>query len=137
MHLSRVHQFLLDFTEWARDQSNIQGVALVGSYARNAATENSDVDLVIIATGPDAYLKDPAWAGRFGSIKRQQVEDYGKVTSLRVWYEDGLEVEYGLTDPTWTVQPIDEGTGEVISGGMRVLYERGDILSRHQSDPQG
>ena len=50
-----------------------------------------------------------------GKVERQQVEDYGKATSLRVWYEDWLEVEYGLTDETWAALPLDEGTQAVIS----------------------
>ena len=54
-----------------------------------------------------------------------------------VWYGDALEVEYGLTYERWAALPIDEGTSEVISGGMKVLFERGDMLSRHQSKPQG
>ncbi len=137
VRLSRVQQFLRDFTEWAQDRSDIQGVALVGSHARNAATEGSDVDLVIIVSDPSAYLQHSAWAQRFGTVERQQLEDYGKVTSLRVWYADGLEVEYGLTDETWATLPLDEGTKQVISRGMRVLCERGDILSRHQPNPHG
>ena len=37
--MGRVEQFLHDFREWASAQSDIQAVALVGSHARNAATE--------------------------------------------------------------------------------------------------
>ena len=133
----RVEQFLHDFSDWASGQSDIETVALVGSHARNEATDDSDVDLVIVATQPDVYLQNTAWAQRFGTIKRQQVENYGKVTSLRVWYADGLEIEYGLTDETWATLPLDEGTQAVISRGMRVLCERGDILSRHQPSPHG
>ena len=132
--LGRVEQFLHDLHDWASGQSDIKAVALVGSHARKGATEDSDVDLVIVATQPDVYLRNTAWAQRFGTIKRQQVEDYGKVTSVRVWYDEGLEVEYGLTDETWAALPLDEGSREVISGGMRVLCERGDTLSRHSTD---
>jgi len=71
------------------------------------------------------------WVRRFGTVARQQVEDYGLLASLRVWYRDGLEIEYGLTDERWAALPLDEGTRQVIAGGMRVLFERGDMLSRH------
>ena len=128
---------MLDFAEWAQGRADIQAVALVGSHARNAATEVSDVDLVVVLTGPDVYLQNTAWVERFGTVERQQFEDYGKVTSLRVWYDDGLEVEYGLTDPTWAALPLDEGTREVFSNGMRVLFERGDMLSRHRPNLHG
>ena len=53
------------------------------------------------------------------------------MTSIRVWYSDGLEVEYGITDERWTAVPLDEGSRQVIADGMQVLFERGTVLSRH------
>jgi len=41
----KINQFLDDVTAWASNQPDIQALALVGSYARNAANETSDVDL--------------------------------------------------------------------------------------------
>ena len=38
---------------------------------------------------------------------------------------------YGMTAPDWAATPLDAGTQEVIRGGMIVLFERGDLLSRH------
>ena len=54
------------------------------------------------------------------------------MTSLRVWYRDGLEVEFGLTDESWAASPLDAGTRSVILDGIVVLFERGDLLSRHE-----
>jgi predicted nucleotidyltransferase len=123
-------QFLTKFSQWAASQADILAVALLGSHARNEATDTSDVDLVIIASKPAAYLQDTRWTQYFGAIDRQQFESYGKVTSLRVWYSSGQEVEYGFTDETWSTVPLDEGTKKVISDGMKILSERGSILSR-------
>jgi predicted nucleotidyltransferase len=131
MTIERVAPFLNDVTRWARAQADIQALALVGSYARDAATESSDVDLVIIALDPKRYLEKADWVRRFGTVAKQQVEDYGLLISLRIWYRDGLEIEYGLTDERWAAVPLDGGTRRVITDGMRVLFERGDILSRH------
>ncbi|HUV88802.1 MAG TPA: nucleotidyltransferase domain-containing protein [Anaerolineae bacterium] len=137
MSVDSVNRFLDEFAAWAAAQPDIVAVALVGSYARNAATETSDIDLVIIASQPETYLQDVAWTRRFGQVRRQQVEDYGKVTSIRVWYADGHEVEYGITDEGWAALPLDEGAHRVISDGMRVLFERTPILSRHQRGVSG
>ena len=131
MSKDRAERFLREFSHWASGQSDIQAVALVGSYARGTATEASDVDLVVVANQPGLYLQDRSWARAFGKILRQQVENYGKLISLRIQYEDQLEVEYGLTDQSWAAIPLDEGTREVISGGMNVLFERSPLLSRH------
>lgn len=103
--------------------------AVVGSHARGAANSQSDVDLVILTTRPQLYLDDTAWVGQFGSVARQQTEQYGRLTSLRVWYVDGPEVEFGLTTPDWAALPLDEGTRRVIQDGMRVLWERTPLLS--------
>jgi uncharacterized protein len=129
MNKIRVEQFLNEFSYWATHQGNIEAVALVGSYARGTATETSDVDLVVVASQRDLYLQERSWTQAFGKVVSQQVEDYGKLISLRVRYADGFEVEYGLTDASWAAVPLDEGTREVISRGMKVLFERGPLLS--------
>jgi predicted nucleotidyltransferase len=131
MERERVARFLNELAAWAAAQADIQAVALVGSYARNAATATSDVDLVLIVQHPDRYVQDPAWVQQFGAIQKQQVEDYGLLTSLRVWYTDGREVEYGITDEQWAAWPLDAGTQRVLADGVRILFEREPILSRH------
>lgn len=137
MTADQVAPFLNDVTRWVAAQAGILALALVGSYARGTATESSDVDLVLIAHDPKRYLEKADWVRRFGTVEKQQVEDYGLLTSLRIWYRDGLEVEYGLTDERWAGVPLDEGTRRVIADGVRVLFERGDILSRHLPVEQG
>jgi len=131
MTKARVERFLVQFGRWASEQSRIQGVALVGSHARGTATERSDVDLVVLADQPGLYLRDRAWTQAFGAVIHEQVENYGNVTSLRVHYEDQLEVEFGLTDETWAAVPLDPDTRGVLSGGMKVLFERWPLLTRH------
>jgi predicted nucleotidyltransferase len=133
----KVAQFLEDVTAWASTQAELQALALVGSHARNAARETSDIDLVLITTDPKRYLENTDWVQRFGAVEKQQVEDYGLLTSLRVWYLNGPEIEYGLTDERWAALPLDEGTRQVMAGGMRVLFERGAILSCHLTTRSG
>ena len=131
MKKEKVSQFLKYISQWASIQSDIQALVLVGSHASGTATETSDVDLVIITDDPDQYLNNLLWIERFGTVRKQQVEKYGLVTSIRVWYDDGLEVEYGITDEGWAAVPLNKGTQQVIANGMRILFERGAILSRH------
>ena len=131
MDIIRVEKFLNQFTAWASAQPDILAVALVGSYARGTAKETSDVDLVVLARLPDTYLHTTDWTHQFGQVLRNDTEDYGRLISLRVWYADGLEVEYGLTDESWAGVPLDEGSRQVIADGMRVLFERGPLFSRH------
>ena len=79
----------------------------------------------------NSNLQDRSWIHTFGRVVSQDTEHYGNLVSLRVHYEGGLEVEFGLTDPNWAAVPLDPGPSEVISAGMKVLFERGPILSRH------
>lgn len=127
--LAHIREFIDAITAWSAAQSDILAVALVGSYARNLASEASDIDLVLLVKDPSLYLADTAWASRFGSIASQSIEDWGMVTSLRVFYAPEPEVEYGFTTAAWAAQPLDDGTRRVIQDGMLVLYERVPLLS--------
>ena len=101
-------QFITEFTEWAKEQDEILGVLLVGSYARNSARPDSDIDLVIITNKPEIYLNDDRWIKNFGVVKQIREEDYKMVQARRVFYKNGLEVEYGITTKEWVkVDPID------------------------------
>jgi len=116
--------FLDQVIEWAQDQPGLMALALVGSQERGTARPDSDVDLVLLARDPRVFLEDTGWVGAFGQPTRQQTDDYGKLTSLRVWYAGGLEVEFGLTTLDWGSDPPDEGDARVIRDGIKVLYDR-------------
>ncbi len=124
-----IERFLSAVVKWASAQPDIVAVALVGSYARGTAKPASDVDLVILTSCPQRYVQATDWAATFGSIAEQAIEDWGKVTSLRVWYEGGEEVEFGITTPEWVAHPMDAGTWKVIADGMRILFDRQAYLA--------
>ena len=92
-----IREFLNPFVDWASAQGDVQAVALVGSYARGEAKDNSDIDLVLLTDEPQKYLEELKWLEGFGSVEKHQTEDYGKLISIRVWYQNGVEVEYGIT----------------------------------------
>lgn len=131
--LIQVIDFIEDFMRWSRRRRDIRAVALVGSYARMQANPASDVDLVIVTTDPQKYLTETKWLRVFGIVITQKVEDYGKLTSIRVWYESGLEIEYGFTTREWVKTPLDKGTKRVIQDGMRVLFEKETLLSPYET----
>ena len=127
---NEVQILLKEVRKWAESRPEILGVALVGSYARNEARADSDVDFVLLASIPQEFIKNPEWVKNFGVVKSCSVEDWGLVTSLRVFYEDGPEVEYGLTSSKWASEPVDEGTSQVISDGMQILLDKAGLLDR-------
>ena len=129
--IDKSDQFIAKFIDWVSTQSHIEAVALVGSYANGTASEESDIDLILLVQDPDKLIDDIKWVNQFGVVSNNQIEHYGKVTSIRVWYSNGPEVEFGITYPTWASSPLDSGTQQVINNGMKVLFERKPILSKH------
>jgi predicted nucleotidyltransferase len=125
-----VSDFLHRVTDWAASQPAISGVALVGSYARSDATADSDIDLVLLCTEPGGFLIDTSWLHLFGAVERYQAEDWGLVQSLRVYYRESFEVEFGITSRMWAALPIDPGTQQVVAHGIRLLMDREGLLGR-------
>ena len=46
------------------------------------------------------------------------------VTSLQVYYTEGLEVEFGMTSLAWAALLVDPGTQDVVSHGAIPLRRR-------------
>lgn len=113
---------------WARGQVEIQGILLVGSHARGQAGSSSDVDLVMITDQAQTLIDDRSWLEIFGDVEHQRVEDWGALRSLRVRFQGGPEVEFGLTAAEWAFAPLDLGTLAVIQDGFRVLLEKGGVF---------
>ena len=109
-------------TSWAEERGDVVGVALVGSYARGTARPDSDVDLIILSEA-SADLCDGIWPARFGEIVSSSIEDYGEAKSRRIFYQNGLEVEFGIATPAWASVPLDAGTRKVLTDGVKVLYD--------------
>lgn len=107
----------------------VRGIAVVGSHAREEARPDSDVDLVILVEDVASMLAG-SWVGEFGVLVSSEIEDYGALTSLRVVYAGGMEVEFGFARPSWAEVPLDEGTRSVLADGVRVLYDP-DALFAH------
>jgi len=126
---ARVDAFLFEFKRWAATEQGIHGVALIGSRAGETATGNSDVDLIVVVSPPNIYLQHTQWTRLFGTVLRDHQESYGKCASLRVWYDEGFEVEYGFVDESWAMLPADEDTRKIVSDGMKVMFERKPLLS--------
>lgn len=116
------HDIIEALPIWAVHNEDIAGVFLVGSYARGDASAESDIDFVLLTNTPEKYLCDDAWVKNFGDPKSLSREDWGKVQSLRVYYTEGLEVEYGITTPDWAIHPVPESTRKVLEGGFKLLF---------------
>ncbi len=116
---------------WAARRPEVVAVALVGSHAEGTERPDFDVDLVVLTRDPHRQLGDRDWLDEFGVARSIAVERWGMVTSLRVGYEEGTEVEIGIALPGWAwTDPVDEGTAAVVRAGIRPLYDPDEVLER-------
>lgn len=121
--------FLDALKTWAAERPDILAVAVVGSHARGMARPDSDIDIIAIVDDPAQYLNESAWLERLGDIRSISDGDWGLVQSRRVQYADGTEAEFGITVRSWAgTDPVDPGTKDVVSDGMRILYDRETLL---------
>jgi predicted nucleotidyltransferase len=78
--------FLKVFLQWVVSKRLVEGAILVGSHARGEARQDSDIGLVLLYTEYESYLEDVSWINDFGKPVSVRLEDYGKLTSVRVFY---------------------------------------------------
>lgn len=122
--------FLDRVTDWAVHQPTIVAVAHIGSHARGKARPDSYIDVVLLCEELRKCLAHTSWLHHFGAVQRCDTEAWGVVTSPRVHYQEGFEVEFGMTTLAWAALPVDPGTRHVVSHGMRILWDREGLLGR-------
>ncbi len=120
-----------NYFDWFKSQKNILGILVIGSYARGEQKVDSDLDIMILCDEYVKYIEDRDWLTNFGAIKSSKLENWGATKSLRVFFENGDEVEFGFSTNSWAnTNPIDNGTKEVMNGGYKVLYDPKRILKK-------
>lgn len=129
---SAVRTLLARVPTWATQRPDVTAVGLCGSWAAARARDDSDVDLVVLTTRRADMAAETGWLAGLcgGAAALDRVRDWGPhLTEVRAVLADGLEVEIGLADPAWAaVDPVDPGTGRVVTDGWVTLYDPGDAL---------
>ncbi len=125
-----VQNLLKEIKNWSHKNNDLDSLLLVGSYARDKARQDSDIDLVLIFNDPKKYVNNLDWIKKFGEIEKYEIEYWGRVTSIRAWYKDGIEVEFGITSAEWTETPVDSGTFRVVSDGSKILVDKSKKLEQ-------
>ena len=123
-HVVCTSEFFLRLRAWSGRREAVRAVALVGSVARGDARPDSDVDVVLLVLDLACYLEHTNWVSDMDLVERVSTESYGKVTSLRVRYAGGPEVEFAIASNDWATAPVDSGTEEVARQGILVLLDR-------------
>lgn len=83
----------------------------------------------MVTDAPGPYLEDHSWVEAFGEVESVTLESWGAVTSLRVRYAGGPEVELGVATTAWaSTDPTDPGTARVVRDGLSVLADPRGVL---------
>ena len=125
-------EFIKQFKLWSIEHNLIQGAAIVGSYARGEQNSESDIDVIFFSKNIKEFIDDTNWINRFGVCDKVQIEQYGVLTSVRCFYNIGIEVEFGIASLDWANIPIDKGTYKVVADGFKIIYDPLNRLSKLQ-----
>ena len=116
-------------TAWAHTRPDIQGVVVVGSWARGTATMSSDIDIVLLTTDVATYIVSTGWWGFLDRAELIATRQWGPLTERRVALPSGLEIEFGIVPPSWaSIDPPDPGTVRVVGDGLRIIYDPDGVL---------
>ena len=127
----QVAGLLSSVTSWTDARTDIRAAALVGSWARAAASMNSDVDLVLLTSDVDAYISSDDWSLFLGAAEPVRTGQWGVLTERRFRLPSGLEIEFGFAPPEWAdTNPPDEGTLAVVRNGCHILSDPDGRLAR-------
>lgn len=117
-------RFINKLKEFSMSEDHIECAVIVGSYARGTNKEDSDLDICLVTANKKEMVENPDFVKQFGAFSKMQTEYYGACTSIRVWYENGLEVEFGIVEPSWIHLPLDNGTRKVLNDGYKVIVDK-------------
>lgn len=124
-----IKNFMNTLKDFSENNSYIESVIIVGSYARGTNKESSDLDIVIITPNKSEMIRNQDFVQVFGEVYQKQTECYGACTSIRVWYKSGQEVEFGIVEPSWIEKPLDSGTNKVLSDGYKIVIDKKDYFA--------
>ena len=130
-----LEQILAPITAWARSRPDILGLALLGSWARGTARPDSDIDLLFVASEPQAYRYNDFWLTEISwpdaYVAGWRDADYGVVWSRHVQLEPMREIEFSFCAPSWAAtDPVDAGTANVVANGCRILLDKSRLLEK-------
>lgn len=117
-----------EVSRWAAEQADVRGVVVVGSWARDAARMDSDIDIVVL-TDALIHSEVETWTGMLnGNVVRQQ--RWGPLREIRLLRPSGFTVEIGVAPLSWAdTEPVDAGTYKVINDGRLIVYDPDDVLA--------
>jgi len=131
-------QIIRKFSEWAKNQTNIRSVIIIGSRARtdHPADEWADLDFVVFADDVPAYISQDSWVKNFGNVVLTFVEPAadGSIMERRVMYENGLDVDFAFIPLEMISQMLENvipsELHNAFSRGAKVLFDKDGLVAQ-------
>ena len=122
------------FTAWAQQHDDVRGLAVFGSRARpdGPNDEWSDLDLIVIATDPERYLRDETWLAEVARPWVTLVHDapIPGIEVRQVLFEGALDSDIVFLPPSVIGDyAADEDMAAVFAQGFRPLVDRDGELA--------
>lgn len=117
---------------WAESRPDVRAVAIVGSWARDEATTDSDLDVVVMTDEKFNYVDSQDWIEAAVTEAAPVVRhtEWGPLSERRVRLDSGFEVEFGFVPLSWaSTDPVDPGTADVVRNGCAALYDPDGIVA--------
>ncbi|MGQ0745116.1 MAG: aminoglycoside 6-adenylyltransferase [Acidimicrobiales bacterium] len=127
-----VEKLARSIAAWAVSRPDVRAVAVVGSWARQVASTDSDLDVVVLTDRAAHYLDVDDWiesaVGEPAIVTRRMA--WGPLLSeRRVLLRSGLEVEFGFAPLSWaSTRPVDPGTAVVVRDALWPLVDLDGVL---------
>lgn len=126
-----------EIARWTAARPDILALGLAGSWARQAAREDSDIDFILLCHDKGAFRSDKTWLDEIDwssiglSVRMFDDESYGLAWSRRILTNPDAEIEMTFGETEWAaVNPIDAGTRRVVTDGFRIIVDKQDLFSR-------
>ena len=125
-----VSAFISGLQTWAAARDDVVAAAIVGSWARGAAREDSDVDVVLLTEDVSAFEADGWIAELAPAAELVRTAEWGAIAERRLCLPSGLEIEVGIGHPSWArAAPVDPGTRAVVRDGPRPVFDPRGLLA--------
>ncbi|WP_053375902.1 hypothetical protein [Paenibacillus sp. FJAT-27812] len=122
------YKLMYEFVKWAGEQSHIAGIALVGPCADDENEEDSNLSFLLISDKKTKTLEAILHQFPFEPIEQATKEEWGLLTSFRIEYASGMEVEYGVAGEEWLRLPLDQEMGDTVMKGFKVIWDREELF---------
>jgi aminoglycoside 6-adenylyltransferase len=125
---------------WGRAHPAVLALALVGSGARTQLPADpwSDIDLILVAAGPESFLDSAEWLAEIGEPWVSTVErgPDGAIVERRVLYRSGVDVDFLLLGADQLDRLRQEPLCAITARGFRPLLDPAGVFAPFLPAPQ-